>query len=92
MVLNNMPLHDAAIFGEPIPEPAGRVPGAEAWIRGKNQISPPTGAVIFEKRIQLKDLLEVTTTTEPNEKKKLRIRWVRVRAFDTFERLQAGSI
>jgi hypothetical protein len=69
MILSNMPWHSAAIFDEPALETASRTFERQDWKPGENGISPSSAAVTFEKHIQLKNLLEVaTTTTGPNKK------------------------
>jgi hypothetical protein len=40
----------------------------EGWLRGESETSPPNTAALFDEHIQLEDLLEVSTTTEPGEK------------------------
>jgi hypothetical protein len=89
MIFNSMLWHNAAILGESALEASGRVVDIKHRVQGENRSSPPTPAALFDKHLKLKD---VTATTEPNQKTKLRIRWICVQAFDTSERLQLARI
>ena len=71
-VLNRMPWHNAEIPGERAQNGGVRFTGGGLATK-RSETSLPSTAVLFDKHIQLEDLLEVSTTTEPTKKDKIKV-------------------